>query len=138
MPFPSLAGFVPAPSGVTFPRGKKVRMPVRLTSHTSKQIVNLSRIHNNSRKEAVKRQRKKYPRRGISGMGPLAVFKAVFVDPERSNLRFQSRGRNAELGCGTRQSIHLALGFRQSRFYPISFALHRRLLCGTGWHRLTR
>jgi hypothetical protein len=32
----------------------------------------------------------------------LVHFEPVFVDLEGSNLRFQSRGRNAELGCGTR------------------------------------
>jgi len=36
------------------------------------------------------------------------LFKPVFVDLQESNLRFQSRGRNAELGCGTRQSRYLA------------------------------
>jgi hypothetical protein len=36
------------------------------------------------------------------GKVKLTLLKPVFVDFQGSNFRFQSRGRNAELGCGTR------------------------------------
>ena len=35
-------------------------------------------------------------------LAKLTLLKPVFVDFQGSNFRFQSRGRNAELGCRTR------------------------------------
>jgi hypothetical protein len=56
----------------------------------------------------------------------LNPFKPVFVDLQESSLRFQSRGRDAEFGCRTRRSRHLALGLSQGSFYQLSFAGHLR------------
>ena len=70
-------------------REKKVRIPMRLTSHTSRK----SRICREfTTIRGKKRQR---------GKVKLTLLKPVFVDFQGSNFRFQSRGRNAELGCGT-------------------------------------
>jgi hypothetical protein len=63
----------------------------------------------NSQRFAEKKRQK--------GNAKLTLFKPVFVDLQGSNFRFQRRGRNAEFGCGTRYSRHLAPGLGQGSFY---------------------
>jgi hypothetical protein len=76
MRFPLLACFVPAPSGVALARGGKGKSENAMTKIS----------YNVSAKGKVK----------------LSLLESVFVDFQGSNFRFQSRGRKAELGCGTR------------------------------------
>ena len=71
-------------------RRKKLKLGVRLTSH---HILDKSRICREFTTIRGKRQK---------GKVKLTLLKPVFVDLQGSNFRFQSRGRKAELGCGTR------------------------------------
>ena len=84
----ALARFVPALAGVAIPRGEKLGILVRLTNHN---ISGNREFIANSQRFAERRQ---------TGKVKLTLLKPVFVDSQGSNFRFQSRGRNAELGCG--------------------------------------
>ena len=86
----ALAWFVPAPAVVALARGDKLGILVHLTIH---KILENRKFIANSQRFAE--------RSGKRGKAKLMLFKLVFVDLQGSNLRFQSRGRNAELGCGT-------------------------------------
>ena len=87
----ALAWFVPAPAGVALPRGEKTW---NTGSPNKSQHLRESRICREFTAIRGKKRQK--------GKVKLTLLKPVFVDFQGSNLRFQSRGRNAELGCGTR------------------------------------
>ena len=66
-------------------------------------------------------------------------FEEVFVDFEGVDLRFQSRGRNTELGGCTQPSRHAAAAFSQSSLNNLFCLNHQHI--GerlAGWLSLTR
>ena len=65
--------------------------PVRLNSH-----------HLLENRQFVAELTKIRGKKAAKGKAKLMLSEPVFVDLQGSNLRFQSRGRNAEPGCGTR------------------------------------
>src|SRR5208283_5602455 len=62
-------------------------------------------------------------------------LEAILVNIHRTNLRFQGRWRNAELGCGTEGSGNPASRFGQGspNYFPF---LHRRSSEERLWRRL--